>query len=127
MMKGLKSNSMPSSSNLGAKEPKNVKEVSRTCQEGSTCLRREDCLYMQSEYSCLLSIGKEDMHYRRILMELRLGICNKEERAFCCPDSKKNEKFQCFSHETKFQIDPWIYIVIMVLILIFVFVKLCLI
>ena len=67
-----------------------VKETDKDCGGDETCFKTNDCpsfLKKHERYKSL-SVGLEQTNLKRQLKE---AVCNKKERAFCCPNGNVKE------------------------------------
>merc|ERR1712013_636531 len=62
-----------------------VEEVDKTCKTEETCLPDSQCKIFQEKLKLKDELEKGSAERTAIVNQLRNEVCNKKERAFCCP------------------------------------------
>jgi len=63
-----------------------IAQTDRTCPEVETCEKRRNCPYILQKISQANAIRQSQKEeYKSIINMLKARICNKQEKAFCCP------------------------------------------
>ena len=64
-----------------------TEDVGSECESDSECLPSKDCQYYKDQQETLKSTTDKTIK-TNIIKDLRGRICNKKERALCCPNFK---------------------------------------
>ena len=64
------------------------------CDSGSECLPAEDCQYVQEQQNLFQTLTEKTLR-AKLLQKLRKLICNKKQRAICCPRSEDDNDEKC--------------------------------
>ena len=72
-----------------------VPAITKACSQGFTCLRSEDCNFMNSKLLCEKYFRETGKKVTSLLRELKDDVCNAEKKALCCPDAQREETFEC--------------------------------
>merc|ERR1712223_786490 len=62
-----------------------VEEVDKTCKSEETCLPSSQCKIFQQKLNLKDELEKGSAKRTAIVNQLKNEVCNKKERAFCCP------------------------------------------
>ena len=60
------------------------------CPLTHDCIAQENCTHFQEDVAKLESLSIESLEYELLVKELRKGVCNKEEKGFCCSTIAEN-------------------------------------
>ena len=71
-----------------------TEDDSSKCDSGSECVPSADCQYYQEQQDLLKTLTEKTLR-AKLLQKLRKLICNKKQRAICCPRSEDENDEKC--------------------------------
>merc|ERR1712243_1820 len=67
-----------------------IETTHHPCPPTHDCIVQEKCRHFQEDVAKLENISIESLEYESLVAELRKGVCNKEEKGFCCSSIETN-------------------------------------
>ena len=70
-----------------------VEETDKICGEYESCIKKDDCpsfLEKHQQFKSLPNTGS--LEYSNLRRQLREAVCNKNEKAICCPKCKTSDE-----------------------------------
>ena len=61
-----------------------IEATDNLCPLTHECVPQETCAHFQEDVARLENLSIESLEYEELVEELKRGVCNKEERGFCC-------------------------------------------
>ena len=67
-----------------------IKTTHNPCPPTDDCIAQENCHHFQEDVAKLESLSIESLEYESLVADLKKGVCNKEEKGFCCSSIETN-------------------------------------
>jgi hypothetical protein len=68
-----------------------VETTDRKCPSDSWCTSADSCAFWKEKRERLHGLSRRTMDYKNLLEEIVSAICNKKEKALCCPKVEKKQ------------------------------------
>merc|ERR1719275_151374 len=67
-----------------------IETTHNPCPPTHDCVAQENCSHFQEDVAKLESLSIEGLEYEKLIDDLKEGVCNKEQRGFCCSTIETN-------------------------------------
>ena len=79
---------------LGSSFGKTVKELDKMCDPSEPCTRLADCPSSSKSVKDLILKTKKSKDYKQLAKSMKELVCNKKEKAVCCPPDEDKGRTQ---------------------------------